>query len=107
MREIAKRLNEFEPNEVQWVVSYAFATRRAVSIEVAKEILLKSVSKFPREATILFNLACYDCQLGRLDSAKAYLRRAFEIDPQWRIQALEDEDLKPLWDCLEGLHKGH
>jgi hypothetical protein len=38
MREIAKRLNEFDPNEVQWLVSYAFATRRAVSLEVAREL---------------------------------------------------------------------
>src|SRR5437773_578517 len=41
MREVAKRLKEFQPNEIQWVLSYAFATRRAVSIEIAKEILLK------------------------------------------------------------------
>jgi tetratricopeptide (TPR) repeat protein len=100
MREIAKRLNEFQPDQVQWVVSYAFATRRAVSIEVAKEILLKSVSKFPREATILFNLACYECQLGRLEVAKDYLRKVFEIDPSWRKAALDDEDLRPLWDVI-------
>ena len=51
MREIAKKLNDFQPNEIQWVLSYAFATRRAVSIEVAKDILRKSVAKFPKEAT--------------------------------------------------------
>jgi len=100
MREIAKRLNEFEPNEMQWLVSYAFATRRAVSIEVAKEILLSSVSRFPKEAVILFNLACYECQLDRLDIAKEYLKRIFEIDPSWRKAALDDEDLKPLWDAM-------
>jgi tetratricopeptide (TPR) repeat protein len=100
MREISRRLNEFDPNDVQWIISYAFATRRAVSIEVAKEILLKAVSKFPKEATILFNLACYECQLGQLDSAKEYLRRTFEIDRKWRIHALDDEDLKPLWDVI-------
>jgi tetratricopeptide (TPR) repeat protein len=98
MREIAKRLNEFEPNEVQWVVSYAFATRRAVSIEAAKEILLSSVARFPKEAVILFNLACYECQLERVDAAKDYLKKVFEIDPSWRNAALDDEDLKPLWD---------
>lgn len=97
MAEIAKRLNDFQPSEIQWVLSYAFATRRAVSIEVAKQILLKSVAKFPKEGAILFNLACYDCQLRQLDSAKEYLRRAFEIDPRWRDAALKDEDLDPLW----------
>lgn len=100
MREISKRLNEFQPNEIQWVISYAFATRRAVSIEIAKEILLKSVGTFPKEAAIFFNLACYDCQLKQLDSAKEYLKRAFEINPNWRLQALEDKDLKSIWSSL-------
>ena len=100
MREIAKRLNEFQPDEVQWVLSYAFATRRAVSIEVAREILLKSVARFPKEAAIFFNISCYQAQLGMLDSAKDYLKRAFEIDPGWRAQALEDEDLESLWSSL-------
>jgi tetratricopeptide (TPR) repeat protein len=100
MAEISKRLNEFEPNKVQWIISYAFATRRAVSIEVAKQILLKSASKFPKEAAILFNLACYDCQLGRIDSARDYLNQVFEIDAQWRLAALEDPDLEPLWQSL-------
>jgi hypothetical protein len=27
--------------------------------------------------------------------------RAFEIEPKWRLQALNDEDLKPLWDSLQ------
>jgi hypothetical protein len=45
MAEIARRLHEFEPNEVRWIISYAFATRRAVSIEVARGILLKAVFK--------------------------------------------------------------
>jgi len=50
---------------------------------------------------IRYNLACYLCQLGDLESAKGYLKRAFEIDSSWRLQALEDEDLKPLWDSLQ------
>jgi len=32
---------------------------------------------------------------------KQYLKRAFEIDPSWRLQALEDEDLKLVWDSLD------
>ncbi len=40
MQQIAKRLKEFEPDNVQWTVSLAYATRRAYSIDVAMEILL-------------------------------------------------------------------
>ena len=98
-QEIAARLAKFQPNDVQWTVSFAYAVRRANSIEAAKEILLEAEQKFPKEAVIKYNLACYFCQLGNLETAKNYLKRAFEIDPNWRLQALEDEDLKPLWEA--------
>jgi lipopolysaccharide biosynthesis regulator YciM len=42
MAEIAKRLTEFDQNNPQWPVSFAYATRRANSVEAAKEILLNA-----------------------------------------------------------------
>ena len=101
MGEVAKRLSEFEPDNVHWVISYAFASGRAISIEVAKRILLRSVARFSKEGVIYFNLACYDCQLGLIASAKDYLKRAFEIEPEWRAAALDDEDLALLWNTLK------
>ena len=97
---ISKRLVGFQPDDVQWVISFTYAIRRANSIEAAKEILLNAEPKFPKQAVIKYNLACYFCQLGDLESAKKYLTRAFEIDPNWRLQALEDEDLEALWESL-------
>lgn len=47
-----------------------------------------------------FNLACCDSQFGDLASAKASLGRAIELRGDFRLRALEDEDLKPLWDSL-------
>jgi tetratricopeptide (TPR) repeat protein len=66
MQEVAKRLAEFEPNDIQWTISLAYATRRADSIQAAKKILLNAESKFPKEAIIKYNLACYCCQLGEI-----------------------------------------
>ena len=83
MQQIAKRLKEFDPGNVQWTISLAYATRRAFSIEVAMEILLEAEPKFPREAAIPYNLACYYCQLGEMDKAKCCLKRALEIDLDW------------------------
>ena len=71
MVELAKRLTEFEPDNSQWPVSLAYATRRAISIEAAKEILRNAQTKFPTEAVIPYNLACYECQLGNVGSAKS------------------------------------
>jgi len=101
MREVTKRLAEFQPDDVQWTVSYAYATRRAESIEAAKEILLNAESKFPKEAIIKYNLACYFCQTEEIENAKNYLKKALEIDSSWRITALDDSDLQPLWNYLE------
>jgi tetratricopeptide (TPR) repeat protein len=103
MREITKRLADFEPDDVDWTISLAYATRRADSIEAAKEILLNAESKFPKDGIIKYNLACYFCQMGQIETAKNYLRKAFEIDPDQRVMALEDEDLEPLWEELGNL----
>jgi tetratricopeptide (TPR) repeat protein len=100
MRQIAKRLTEFQPDNIQWTISLAYATRRADSIQAAKEILLNAEPKFPKEAAIKYNLACYFCKTGDIEDAKTYLKQAFEIDLIWRHAALEDEDLKLLWDSL-------
>jgi tetratricopeptide (TPR) repeat protein len=100
MTELTRRLTEFEPDNPQWPVSFAYATRRANSIEAAKEILLSAETKFPTEAVIKYNLACYCCQLAEIEDAKNYLKKAFEIDPNWRIAALDDPDLQPLWNDL-------
>lgn len=54
----------------------------------------------PACAVIHYNLACYECQLGELEVAKARLRHAFKLDAHLRTLALDDEDLKPLWDSL-------
>jgi tetratricopeptide (TPR) repeat protein len=95
---VAQRLAECEVQNIDWIISYAYATRRVESIEAAKRILLDAEPKFPKEAVIKYNLACYFCQEGDLKTSKEYLKRAFEIDPNWRLQALEDEDLKELWE---------
>src|SRR5262245_28857581 len=100
MQQIAKRLTQFQPDDNQWTISLAYATRRADSIQAAKKILLNAEPKFPKEAVIKYNLACYFCQIGDINAAKNYLKKAFEIDLNCRVAALEDEDLKPLWDSL-------
>jgi hypothetical protein len=61
---------------------------------------LSAEPKFPKEGIIKYNLACYSCQTGDIETAKNYLKKAFEIDSSWRLDVLNDEDLKPVWDAL-------
>ena len=100
MAELTGRLTEFDADNPQWPLSLAYATRRATSIQATKEILLNAEATFPKEAVIKYNLACYECVAGNLETAKKYLQKCFEIDSDWKVQALEDEDLQPLWNDL-------
>ena len=65
--------------------------------------LLPAVERFPKEATIPYNLACYACQLGNLEHARVWLEKAAQIRGRRTIKALaaDDADLKPLRTTLE------
>ncbi|MET0253076.1 MAG: hypothetical protein ABW214_03505 [Terrimicrobiaceae bacterium] len=52
---------------------------------------------------IAFNLACYASVTGRMEEAKERLRLAIDLEKDIRIMALDDEDLRPLWDWIAGL----
>jgi tetratricopeptide (TPR) repeat protein len=100
MQTVAARLAAHDPEEVQWSISLAYATRRAESIEAAKAVLVATSEKHPEEALIHYNLACYECQLGNISDAKDRLSRAITLLKACRLMALEDDDLQPLWDSL-------
>ncbi len=100
MQTVAKRLVLDDPDNVQWTASWAEATRRADSIDAARLILLNAVEEQPSSAVLQYNLACYESLLGDAEVAKARLQHAFKLDPSLRMKALEDEDLRAVWEAL-------
>ena len=50
---------------------------------------------------IQYNLACYCAKLGQLDAAQEHLGKSYELGDarQIKLMALDDEDLKPLWEA--------
>ena len=100
MAAIANKLVEWNPSEPEYFVCLAYATRRLDSLEAARVILLRGEEIHPQEGTIQFNLACYESQLGNIEIAKEHLSRATLADAEFKLMALDDEDLKPLWDSL-------
>lgn len=100
MQVVAQKLAQYDPDEPRWTAWWAYATRRADSIQAARRILAEAVERHPNVAIYHYNLACYDCQLGDLATSKSHLHRAFELEKGFRLQALEDDDLRPLWDSL-------
>lgn len=99
--ELADALRQSEPDQACHWVQLAFATRRLQGIEAARSILREAHDRFPREAIIPFNLACYECQLGDQETALRYLREAESLEPSCRALALRDCDLAPLWPRLD------
>jgi predicted Zn-dependent protease len=103
--EVAEGLAAMLPDKPDIWVNLADATRRKTGggIPEAKRILLVAQVKFPKEYRIPFNLACYCAQLGELKEAGQWLKKAMAIDEK-TVQklALDDPDLKPLWDSMSG-----
>ncbi len=101
MQTVAKKLAEYHPEDYWHWIHWAYATRRVESIEAARKIPLRATTHHMKVAVVHYNPACYECQFGNMQAAKDYLKTAFAIDPRFRMRALEDEDLEPLWDTLK------
>ena len=100
---VASHLVKVEPENEAWWINLAYSVRRSEGVEKAEAILLRAQAIHPKVAMIAFNLACYASAAGRMEEAKERLRHAIELDKEARKLALEDEDLKPLWDWIGGL----
>jgi Flp pilus assembly protein TadD len=92
-----------DPQTTGWWISLAYAVRRGESVEKAEAILLRAQAIHPKVAMIAFNLACYASVTGRMKEAKERLQRAIKLDKDIRGSALDDEDLRPLWEWITGL----
>ena len=106
MAEVAHGLRMEFPEDVQWWIADAFATRRSQSIEQAREILLEGLVCHYEDATIRFNLACYACQLGSLGECMDFLKEAVKRDKRFKVMAMEDEDLTDVRDALRQMGWG-
>jgi tetratricopeptide (TPR) repeat protein len=103
---VARQFVEAAPDNVSGWLHQAYALRRAPGggLPQAWEALLPAAGKFPDQLLVAFNLACYACQMGRLDEARQWLRRAQELGKPEEIKrmALADADLEPLWAEIKG-----
>jgi hypothetical protein len=105
--QVAQALVRRAPKRSSGWLHQAYALRRVPdgSVQKAWDALLPAFDKFPKEATIPFNLSCYACQLRQLDAARDWLKRAVAVGGKDKIKqmALKDADLEPLWDEIRQL----
>ena len=76
---VARHLVKVEPETEAWWINLAYSVRRSEGVEKAEAILLRAQNIHPKVAMIAFNLACYASVTGRMDEAKARLRRAIGL----------------------------
>ncbi len=92
------------PGEVNGWVHRAYAARRKEGggLQAAWDALRPAAELFPDETIVPYNLACYACQLAKLDAARHWMGRAREIAGKQKsreglkLMALADADLVPL-----------
>lgn len=78
----------------------AHALRHYEGAAAARAVLVAGEALLKEEGVYHFLLATYECQLGDLESAKAEVERACEMDGRFRSQALDEADLEALWESM-------
>jgi tetratricopeptide (TPR) repeat protein len=87
----------FEPSP--WEPAFrAEAMARGGDPEGAVAIVREALEQHPGNASVLYNLACFEALAGHGDDAVAHLARAIELRPQAREWARDDDDLATLRD---------
>jgi len=103
--EIARTMARALPANPWGHFHLAFALHELKRTREAYDGLNPIVDQFPKEWLMRFNLACYACQLNLLDDAMHWLEKAIAVagDNDIRMMALDDADLKPLWNQIGDL----
>ena len=103
--EAARKQVQAAPNHPAGWINQSYALHELKRSQEAFDELLPLAKKFPKVSVIHYNLACYACQLGRLEIAKKNLARAIKHRGKDEIKklALADADLKPMWEYIKAL----
>jgi tetratricopeptide (TPR) repeat protein len=101
--EIASAWTRLNPEDEQAVVNLGNSLYFDGRTQEAFDCVSGVMKRFPENAILRYNLACYACQLGMMDVAKMWFGEAFELDDkkELKLMALEDPDLKPMWETLQ------
>ena len=92
----SEKLCAVAPQDPIGFIHAAFCLHEMGHTREAKELLLEGPASLVNDATYHYNLACYECALGNLDTARAYLKASLSMDEKLREFAETDPDLKSL-----------
>lgn len=86
------------PGRVTGWLLKAHSLRRSSGLLEAWKYLTLARKRFPKNALIHYNLACYLCQLGRNSEARERLQSAFLLGDTAKLKTMagDDPDLTPI-----------
>lgn len=95
---LSEKGNEFYPDENEFVVQRAFALHQMKKGGEAVQVLLSAPEWLRRTGILHYNLACYEAQLGDVNTARQCIHAAIEINSAFKKNARTDPDLQRLWN---------
>jgi hypothetical protein len=106
--EIATALTGMVPERrVGWMYR-AISLNRLRRTTEAKAVLLETVGKLDFDSVCAFHLACFCAQLGQIEEAADWVRKAVEraedeeMLDRLRRWVLDEPDLQPVWKEIGG-----
>lgn len=100
---ISATLIAMQPTEVEWYIRHGNALFFMGRTDEAREFVTPLIPRFPENAILQYNLACYECQLGHFEEAKTLLVKSFGLNKNLRDYARQDPDLSPFWQHFPNL----
>ena len=97
---LSRQLAEIAPKEEGGWVHAAYCLHELGRTREAVQALLSAPPSLREKAIFHYNLACYSCVLGQIDTAREALFRSFAMDKRYRDYARSDRDLDALKDEL-------
>lgn len=95
--EPVKELRRLLTMKLAWArLSEAARWRRKGDLQKAAEVLQEAIRRFPDQAVLHYDLACYLALLGRKEGALKELEIALQCDPNLKALAQKDDDLRSL-----------
>ena len=85
-----------EPKEPRFFIHAAYCLHETGDTAAARNWLMTGPSELIEDPLFHYNIACYHAVLGEKGPARSHLKRAFQMDDQFRELAEKDEDLSTL-----------
>ena len=97
--ELARTMITETPEDPYGWISRSNALHFLKRYQEAYDRLLPAMEKFPGNAEMRYNLACFCCRMNRIEEARQWLNKAFNLESgaQLKAAALADPDLELLW----------